>query len=142
MRVVWCRSMLEMRDHLASPDPGKLIIVTPLEQQELADDIRARLHRHKLIPIDVKQMLKHLYEAREVDFRVSGDPVLSAALLRCTPVPISGGGILHEEAAWQTVCPEIFGLPNARPDTAALLTGLPVSPPTVLPQPPLNCATG
>ncbi len=121
MRVVWCRSMLEMREHLASPDPGKLVIVTPLEQQELADDIRARLHRHKLIPIDVKQMLRHLYEAREVDFRVSGDAVLSAALLRCTPIPVTGGGILHEEAAWQTVCPEIFGLPNARPDTAALL---------------------
>lgn len=121
MRVAWCRSMLEMRDHLAATDPGRLVIVTPLEDQELADDIRARLHRHKLIPVDVKQMLKHLYEARDVDPRVAADPALSAALLRCAPVPVSGGGILHEEAAWQTVCREVFDLGVARPDAPALL---------------------
>lgn len=119
-RVAWCRSLLEMRDHLAAADPGNLVIVTPLEDQELADDIRARIRQHKLIPINVKEMLKHLYEAREVDSRVTGDPVLCAALLRCTPVPVSGG-ILHEEAAWQTVCPEVFGLGAARPDAVALL---------------------
>src|SRR6202167_353623 len=119
-RVAWCRSLLEMRDHLAAPDPGNLVIVTPLEDQELADDIRARIRRHKLIPINVKEMLKHSYEAREVDSRVTGDPVLCAALLRCTPVPVSGG-ILHEEAAWQTVCPEVFGLGAARPDAVGLL---------------------
>ena len=32
-RVAWCRSLLEMRDHLAAPDPGNLVIVTPLEDQ-------------------------------------------------------------------------------------------------------------
>jgi hypothetical protein len=120
LRVAWCRSMLEMRDHLASPEPGKLVIVTPLDDQQLADDIRARLHRHKLVPVDVREMLKHLYEAREVDARLTADPVLCAALLRCSPVPVTGG-ILHEEAAWQTVCSEIFGLPGARPDALALL---------------------
>jgi len=119
-RVAWCRSLLEMRDHLAAPEPGNLVIVTPLEDQELADDIRARIRRHKLISINVKEMLKHLYEAREVDSRVTGDPVLCASLLRCTPVPVSGG-ILHEDAAWQTVCPEVFGLGAARPDAVALL---------------------
>jgi hypothetical protein len=119
-RVTWCRSLLEMRDHLAAPDPGNLVIVTPLEDQELADDIRARIRRHKLIPINVKEMLKHLYEAREVDSRVTGDPVLCASLLRCNPVPVSGG-ILHEDAAWQTVCPEVFGLGEPRPDAVALL---------------------
>src|SRR5579863_1267193 len=119
-RVAWCRSLLEMRDHLAAPDPWNLVIVTPLEDEDLADDIRARIRRHKLIPINVKEMLKHVYEAREVDSRVTGDPVLCASLLRCTPVPVSGG-VLHEEAAWQTVCPEIFGLGAARPDTVALL---------------------
>jgi hypothetical protein len=119
-RVAWCRSLLEMRDHLAAPEPGNLVIVTPLEDRELADDIRARIRRHKLIAINVKEMLKHLYEAREVDSRVTGDSVLCASLLRCTPVPILGG-ILHEDAAWQTVCPEVFGLDAARPDAVALL---------------------
>src|SRR5262249_39797450 len=76
MRVAWCRSMLEMREQMTAPDPGKLVIVTPIQQHELADDITARLHSHKLVPVDVRQMLKHMYEAREVDFRVSGDPVL------------------------------------------------------------------
>jgi hypothetical protein len=119
MRVVWCRSTLEMRDHLAGSDPANLVIVTPVEE-ELAADIKARIYRQKLFPIDVREMLKQLYEARDVDSRVAADQALSTALLRCTPVPVAGG-ILHEEAAWQTVCPEIFQLTTARPDAEALL---------------------
>ncbi len=121
LRVAWCRSMLEMRDQLSGPEPGRLVLVSPIEEHELADDIRARLHKRTLLPVDVKEILKQRYGARTIDLRVGGDAVLCSALLRCEGRPVIPGGVLHEEAAWQVVCPEVFGIPTARPDTAELL---------------------
>ncbi len=121
LRVTWCRSMLEMREQLSGPEPGRLVLVSPIEEHELADDIRARLHKRTLLPVDVKEVLKQRYGARTIDLRVGGDAVLCSALLRCEGRPVIPGGVLHEEAAWQVVCPEVFGIPTARPDTADLL---------------------
>jgi hypothetical protein len=121
LRIAWCRSMLEMREQLSGSEPGKVVVVSPLEEGELADDIRARLHRRTLLPVDVKEVLKQRYGARDIDARVRKDDVLCGALFRCAATPVIPGGVLYEEAAWQVICPEIFGIATARPDAADLL---------------------
>jgi hypothetical protein len=119
LRVAWCRSMLEMRDRLSSGEPGKLVIVTPIE--ELADDLCARLHKRTLLRVDTWEILRQRYGARTIEGRRRADRVLGEALLRCaTPSP-SSAGVLSEEVAWLMVCTEIFGLPSARPDAVDLL---------------------
>ena len=121
LRVACCRSMLEMREYLSGPEPGQVVLVSPLEDGDLADDIRARLHKRTLLPVDVKEVLKQRYGARDIERRVSDDAVLCGALFRCGAAPVIPGGILYEEAAWQVICPEIFAIPTARPDAADLL---------------------
>jgi hypothetical protein len=121
LRIAWCRSMLEMREQLSGSEPGKVVVVSPLEEGELADDIRARLHRRTLLPVDVKEVLKQRYGARDIDARVRNDAVLCGALFRCVSTPVIPGGVLYEEAAWQVICPEVFGIATARPDAADLL---------------------
>jgi hypothetical protein len=119
LRVAWCRSMLEMRDQLSSGDPGKLVIVTPIE--ELADDLCARLHKRTLLRVDTWEVLRQRYGARTVEGQLRADRVVGEALLRCsTPDPTSTG-VLSEEGAWMVICIEIFGLPSARPDPVDLL---------------------
>src|ERR1039458_6674597 len=105
LRVAWCRSMLEMREYLSGPEPGQVVLVSPLEDGDLADDIRARLHKRTLLPVDVKEVLKQRYGARDIERRVSDDAVLCGALFRCGAAPVLPGGILYEEAAWQGICP-------------------------------------
>lgn len=118
-RIAWCRSMLEMRDQLSSGDPGKLVIVTPVE--ELSDDLCARLHKRALLRVDTWEVLRQRYNARTIEGRLRADRVVGSALLRCaTAAPLSAG-VLTEEGAWLVVCTEIFGFPTARPDPVDLL---------------------
>ena len=56
LRVAWCRSTLEMREHLSTGEPGKLVIVSPVE--DLSDDLRARLYRRMLLPVDTWKVVQ------------------------------------------------------------------------------------
>jgi hypothetical protein len=119
LRVVWCRSMLEMREHLSAAEPGNLVIVTPIEQ--LADDLRARLYKRSLLRVDTWEVLRQQYGARSIEGRLRADRVVGEALLRCTTAPPIPTGVLYEEGAWLVICTEIFGFPTARPDATDLL---------------------
>jgi hypothetical protein len=127
--VAWCRSMLEMRERLSLAEPGKLVIVTPIE--DLADDLRARIYKRAVVPVDVRAVLRQRFGARDVERRVVDSPALRDALLRCTGQPVISAGVLTEEAAWGMVCREIFGLASARPEAADLLRWLVTEPPLV-----------
>jgi PglZ domain-containing protein len=117
LRVAWCRSMLEMREQLSCGDPGKLVIVSPIE--ELADDLRARLYKRALLPIDTWKVLQQSYGARDIEGRLRADRILGDTLLRYPPVPVPGG-LLTEEIAWQVIGREVFDL-GVRPDAVDLL---------------------
>src|ERR1039457_5457101 len=117
LRVAWCRSMLEMREQLSSGEPGKLVIVSPIE--ELADDLRARLYKRALLPIDTWKVLQQSYGARDVEGRLKADRILGEALLRYPAVPVPGG-LIAEEIAWQVIGREVFDL-GVRPDAVDLL---------------------
>jgi len=115
--VAWCRSMLEMREQLSSSEPGKLVIVSPIE--ELADDLRSRLHKRTLLPLDTWKVLEQWYGARGVEGRLKVDRVVGETLLRYPAVPIPGG-LVTEEVAWQVIGREVFDL-GVRPDAVDLL---------------------
>jgi hypothetical protein len=117
LRVAWCRSMLEMREQLSAGEPGKLVIVTPIE--ELADDLRSRLYKRSLLPIDTWKVLLQSYGARDVEGRLKADRILGEALLRYPAVPVPGG-LITEEIAWQVIGREVFDL-GVRPDAVDLL---------------------
>jgi hypothetical protein len=115
--VAWCRSMLEMREQLSSSEPGKLVIVSPIE--ELADDLRARMYKRTLLPLDTWKVLEQWYGARGVEGRLRVDRVVGETLLRYPAVPIPGG-LVTEEVAWQVIGREVFDL-GVRPDAVDLL---------------------
>jgi PglZ domain len=117
LRVAWCRSMLEMREQLSSGEPGKLVIVTPIEQ--LADDLCARLHKRSLLRVDTWEVLRQRYGARSIEGRLRADRVVGETLLRYPAVPVPGG-LVTEEIAWQVIGREVFDL-GARPDAVDLL---------------------
>ncbi|MCX6619570.1 MAG: BREX-2 system phosphatase PglZ [Acidobacteria bacterium] len=119
LRVAWCRSMLEMREQLSSGEPGKLVIVTPLER--LADDLCARLHKRDLLRVDIWEVLRQRYGARGIEGRLRADRVVGEALLRCSSNAAIPTGVLYEDAAWLVIATEIFELPSARPDPVDLL---------------------
>lgn len=125
--VAWCRSMLEMRERLSLAEPGKLVIVTPIE--DLADDLRARFYKRAVVPADMRTVLRQRFGARDIERRVLDSPALHDALLRCTGQPVISAGVLTEEAAWGTVCREIFGLATGRPEPADLLRWMVTEPP-------------
>ena len=62
-----------------------------------------------------------MYEAREVEFSCHGRP----RLVRVFVALYASAGFWRrsseEGLAWQTVCPQVFGLGAARPDAVALL---------------------
>jgi hypothetical protein len=129
--IAWCRSMLEMRERLSFAEPGKLVIVTPIE--DLADDLRARIYKRGVVPVDVRTVLRQRFGARDVERQVLDSPALRDALLRCAWQPVISAGVLTEEAAWGVVCREIFGLASARPEAADILRWL-VKEPTPVPE--------
>jgi len=117
LRVAWCRSTLEMREHLSIGEPGKLVIVSPVE--DLSDDLRARLYRRMLLPVDTWKVVQQQYAARDVEGRLKADRLMGETLLRYPAVPVPGG-LITEDIAWQVIGSEVFGL-GARPDVADLL---------------------
>lgn len=128
--VAWCRSMLEMREQLSLTEAGKLVIVTPIE--DLSDDLRARIYKRGVVPVDVRTVLRQRFGARDIERRVLDSPALRDALLRCTEQPIISAGVLTEDAAWSIVCREIFRFESARPEPVDLLRWL-VTEPTPVP---------
>jgi hypothetical protein len=117
LRVAWCRSTLEMREQLSSGEPGKLVIVSPVE--ELSDDLRARLYKRTLLPVDTWKVVQQMYGARDVEGRLKADRFIGETLLRY-PAVSAPGGLITEEIAWQVIGREVFDL-GVRPDATDLL---------------------
>jgi len=125
VRVVWCRSLLEMRENISAPRVLPLIVVTSVDDNKLADDLRARLFKRRLLNVDIWDVLRERFGAHSVDPRLRRDPILGEALVECLggdrnapPVP---SGVLHEDAAWEFVLRQMLGLSSSRPEPADLL---------------------
>ncbi len=126
-RIVWCESVLEIRETLAgiedAPDT-RLLLITHLEDNLLGADVVARFPRGRLMAASRWDALRTAFSARDLDPRLRGQDWLSDLLLERPPVagyPPVPGGVLDLDTAWRFCLEHAVGLPDARADVGALL---------------------
>jgi PglZ domain len=126
-RIAWCPSELEVREQLdqTDGDDGEgLVILTPLDETKLGDDVIARFPRARLEQTDRWSALRAAFRARDVDPRLRADRWLADLLLEHVPVggyaPVPGRA-LDLESAWRAALEDVLSLPDGRADASALL---------------------
>jgi hypothetical protein len=126
--VRWCESPLAIREALCDieqkgSDAG-LVVVTPLQTHELAEDVAARLARARVFQPEGWEMVRHLFHAKDTDARLARYPWMPQMLIdgaaerAYTPV---ANGFLGLEMAWREVLDRLLQIPVARPDVVGLL---------------------
>ena len=124
--VVVADTVLAVRQALdAAEGRGRpTVILTPLDQAELGQDVVARLARSRLSPVDPWEAVKGLFEARRLDPSVR-ERCLARALLEHVPpegkYPPVPAGVLDAATAWRAVMHHGFGLEDREPDLPGLL---------------------
>lgn len=125
VRVVGCRSMLEMRQALTELRPPLALLIS-LDDNKLAADLRARLYPPRLIDIDVWELVAERFKARSVEPRLRRDQTLAQRVLSWLngrQAPAVPSGVLSESALWPYVLRETIDFKSeGRPDMAELLT--------------------
>lgn len=126
-RIIWCESVLEIREALAgiedAPD-ARLILITQLQESLLGADVVARFPRGRLMAASRWDALRAVFSARDLDPRLRGQDWLSDLLLERPPAlgyPPVPGGVLDLDTAWRFCLEHAVGLPDARSDVDALL---------------------
>lgn len=145
--VAWCPSPIAVREQLlaladgnmadsgqasgeSSGTSGKmpgLVVLTPLSDQALGADVLARLSRGKVFSVEAWDMLRHAFQAREIDSRLARWPWVAEALLENLPAggyPPVPGGVLDVDSAWSHVLRTVLGMATeqgGRPDLASVL---------------------
>jgi hypothetical protein len=120
-------ALRRMQDQDQAEDAGlaaTTVLITSLDDAELSDDIRLRLAKRRLIPIDSWQIVKSLFQAHAIDPRLSGRRWIADALMEFTPegnYPAVAGGFLDAETVWPILLTRVIGLANDRPDLAVIL---------------------
>lgn len=100
------------------------VLITPLTNADLAEDILLRLTKQQLFTIDSWQIVKSLFRATNIDPRLIQHQWIPDALIdlipanRCAPVM---GGFLDAEIMWPLLLSHGLKLSADRPDLAAIL---------------------
>ncbi len=123
-RLVHATSELGLRLALHEGAPDVLILVTPLTEQQIGLDVKARLYKQSLLEINVVETIKTLLRATSADDRLRRHRALCQALLsysaRVTFTPVAAGALTIEEA-WRKLLVEAFDAPHELLDLAAWL---------------------
>lgn len=124
--IAQCDSPLQMREVLQSVNTsdGTTVLITPLSDQQVDDDILLRVARRRLIPLDSWQIVKSLFDARSVDPRIACQRWIAEQLLASIPpegYSPAAGGFLSAESVWQILLARDFGMTFGQPDLLALL---------------------
>jgi hypothetical protein len=125
--VVYCPSSLAVREALAGhgeEGSAPLILLTPVAEDDLGWDVRARLAKFRVIEMEPWGVLLDLFRARSVDPRIARLGWLAEALLENMPAsgyPPAPSGVLDADSAWAHVLGTTLGLTTGRPDAAGLL---------------------
>jgi hypothetical protein len=118
-RVVQCDSVLELRQRLSEQIDCPLVLITSLSTTDIGDDVRARLFKQQLLPVDSWNALADRFKARQVDPALRQSTALADAALDALgsmAAPVVPSGVLTAEAVWQVVLQHRLGLSPARPD--------------------------
>ena len=100
------------------------VIITPLEDRALSEDILLRLAKQRLFPIDPWQIVKSLFRATNIDPRLISHRWIPEALMDWMPdnryAPVLGG-FLDAEVVWPLLLQHGLAIETERPDLSALL---------------------
>ncbi|NJM99251.1 MAG: BREX-2 system phosphatase PglZ [Phormidesmis sp. RL_2_1] len=100
------------------------MLITPLSENDLAEDILIRLVKQRLFSIDSWQIIKSIFRATNIDPRLIQHPWIPQALLDWMPAnrysPVMGG-FLDAEVVWPLLLEHGLKLTAERPDVAAIL---------------------
>lgn len=121
-----CDSPLAMRLALREPvdDATTKIIITPLDDRDLSEDILLRLAKQRLFTIDSWQIARAFFQASSVDPRLSRLGWIAELLLEVVPAdsyPAARGGFLDAETVWPLLLKHAVGFNAEPPDLTSLL---------------------
>lgn len=142
LRVVPCRAPISVREALATHDDDRLLVIlTPCTGTELGLDVRARLVKGDVLPLDPFTSVLAVFGARTLDPQLVPERWLIDDLIRLAPalgwqdrLPL--GGVLDLATGWRSwhdARLHLVGEPAdvasvleacARPEVAAALAGL------------------
>jgi hypothetical protein len=118
-RVAQCDSVLELRQRLAEQSAMPLVLITALPTAVIGDDVRARLFKQQLMPVDPWNSLAERFKARQVDPLLRQSTALADAALDAlgnNEAHVAPSGVLTAEAVWQVILQYRLALKPARPD--------------------------
>jgi hypothetical protein len=126
-RVVACRSPLEVRERLAETDGSdqRLIVITSVGDDDLGEDVLARLAKRRLFALDTWESAARLFQSTRVDPRLRRESWMAAALIESAPpggYPSVPAGLLDRETAWTAFLRHRLEFTDGRPDAVALLS--------------------
>lgn len=126
-----CDSPLAMRVALrdqggeTNGDARKMsILITDLDDEQIGDDILVRLKPRKVVPLDNWQIVKSLFQAREIDPRVTKHHWIATELMdygAMRDCPPAASGFLDAETVWQILLRQLIGFEGETPDLLGIL---------------------
>lgn len=123
--IVRADTVFQVREALLNAEQKrkKVVILTKLHETELGHDVRARLARSKLFPINHWASLCSLFKAKELDRSVCNADLAQALLESAPPdgYPPVSAGILDAGTVWRAVCRHVFDMGEREPDLVTLL---------------------
>ena len=123
--VYQCDSPLQMRLALQEmPADANAVLITPLNDASVSEDILVRLARRRLYNIKPWEIVRSLFKARELDPRIVKHGILADLLLEHAAthdLPPAVGGIVDAETVWEVLLSSQLGLRSPRPDLTDLL---------------------
>jgi hypothetical protein len=128
IRVVPCLAPLSVREALVNytPEDNLLVVLTPCSGAELGLDVRTRLVKGDVLPLDPFSSILALFGASVLDPEVVAERWLIDDLIALAPstgwserLPL--GGVLDVDVAWQTWHSARLGLDDEPADLEALV---------------------
>lgn len=124
--VYQCDSPLQIRLALQSaPESATAtVIMTPLDEGKVSDDILVRLANRKIYPINSWEIVRSLFKAKHLDPRITRYPFLADLLLEYaagSDLPPVAGGLVDADTVWGILFASRLGLSSAHPDLVDLL---------------------
>jgi hypothetical protein len=121
-----CDSPLAVMMALREPieEDATKVLITPLEETDLGNDILLRLAKRRLFQIDSWQIIRTLFQTRAVDPRLTGQAWIADLLLDRVPAdgyPAARGGFLDAETVWPILLRQEIGLLAESPDLSSLV---------------------
>lgn len=127
----WCESRLALREALNCLDEDTctseldgLVLLTPLGDQEVPDDVAARIARAKVFQPQGWDIVRQLFSAQGTDARLGEHdwmPQVLVDMAQQRPYAPVSAGFLDADTAWREVLGRCLQLDSARPDATTLL---------------------